>query len=143
MIIRKVKLEDCEACLELSKTPELAMPNGKFLPLDYFKEFIKENQIFLVADKNKEIIDFVMGERTSGDIAIFHSLIVKKEFRNKGIRSKLMRTAEEECKKRKLRRIMLYGFADNERTINFFEKHRYVKGALTYEFIKNIDKKCQ
>lgn len=138
MKVRKAKPEDCKECLELSKTPELLNPGGEPSHLWWIEAFVKENQIFYVAEENKEIVGFIMGERTTGNIAIMHSLVVKKEFRDKGIGKLLIKIFEEDCRKRKIRWIMLYGFAKNKKTISFIEKQGYIKGELTYEFIKKL-----
>ena len=134
--IRKAKLKDVNSCLELSKIPELLNPDKTPSHKWWIEAFVKEKQIFFVAEENYEIIGFIMGERTAGNIAIFHSLVIKENYRNKGIGTKLIKTAEEECKKRKIKAIMLYGYADNKKAISFFEKKDYIKGALTCEFIK-------
>ncbi|MBM3234503.1 GNAT family N-acetyltransferase [Candidatus Pacearchaeota archaeon] len=136
MIIKKAELKDCKACLELSKIPELLNPDGTPSHLWWIESFVNENQIFYVAEERGEIIGFTMGERTTGNIAIRHSTFVKPEFRGKGIGSKLIEQFEAECKRRKLKAIMSYGYAKNNKTIKFFEGKGYIKGALTYEFIK-------
>lgn len=134
--IRKAKLRDCKTCLELSKIPELVNPTGEPSHLWWIESFVKEHQLFFVAEKHKEIIGFIMGERTSGNLSILHSIVVKKEYQHKGIGKRLLETYEYECHKRKLKAIMLYGYAKNKLPRSFFGKNHYVKGALTYEFIK-------
>lgn len=134
--IRRAELKDVSNCLELSKTPELLNPDKTPSHKWWIEAFVKEKQIFFIAENNNKIVGFIMGERTTGNIAIFHSLIVKETYRNKGIGTKLMRSAEKECKKRKLKAIMLYGYANNKKAPSFFKKKGYIKGALTYEFIK-------
>ena len=134
--IRKAELKDVDSCLELSKIPELLNPDKTPSHKWWIKAFVKENQIFFIAEEGNKIVGFIMGERTTGNLAIFHSLVVKEDYKNNGIGTKLIKSAEKECKKRKLKAIMLYGYADNKKAVSFFEKKRYIKGALTYEFIK-------
>jgi len=103
--IRKAKLKDVNSGLELSKIPELLNPDKTPSHKWWIEAFI--NKIFFVAEQKGEIIGFVMGEKITGNLAIFHSLAVSENYRNFGIGTKLMQTAEKECKKRKIKAIML------------------------------------
>lgn len=138
MIIRKAALEDCESCFKLAKTPEFKYPDGSFPRLEWIKAFVKENQIFFVAEENNKITGFIMGERVTGNLALIHLIAVDKNNQNKGIGKLLLNSFEQEAKKRKVIVVFLYGYAKNEKSINFFEKNKYVKGSLDYEMGKLI-----
>lgn len=140
--IRPAKIADCKECLEISKTLELSLPNGEPQHIEWLEAFVKENQIFLVAEEDKKIVGFAMGERVTGDLGLLHLIAVKKDSQDKGIGSKLLIEFENECKKRKLIVSFLYGYANNTKTIKFFEKNKYYKGSLMFEMGKYLgDKK--
>lgn len=137
--IRHGKIEDCKACFELTKkTKELDSPLKEPVPLWWFEELAKKSNLFVVAEKNNEIVGFQIGEQLIGNGAIMHLLAVKPKERNKGIGKYLLDAFEKECKSVGIEWILCYGFEDNQKTIAFFEKKGYNKGALTREFLKLI-----
>ena len=136
MIIRKAKIEDCSDCEKLAKIPEFRNASGYYPRIEWMEAFVKEGQIFLVAEEGKETVGFVMGERTAGNLGLLHLIVVKKEHRSKHAGKKLLEAFEEECRKRKLIVSYLYGFAGNSETIEFFEKNGYHKGELMHEMGK-------
>ena len=122
-------------CYKLCKIREILDLGGKPPKKWWIKSFIKEKQIFLVAKKDDKIIGFILGERTTGNIAILHLCVVKKEYRNKGVGQELLRKAEKECKKRKLKVIMIYGYK-NKKIKHILKKLKYDIGNIYYEFQK-------
>ncbi|MFH1209656.1 MAG: GNAT family N-acetyltransferase [archaeon] len=138
MIIRAANQKDCKVVYDLCKTPELLDPSGEPPKLWWIQSFIKENQIFFVAEINKKVIGFILGERITGNCCIFWMSAVKKQFQGRGIGERLLLKAEEECKKRKLKVITIYGFSKSKKVLNLLQKHNYEKGQLYYEFIKYI-----
>lgn len=135
VLIRKAKKGDLSECFELLKTKELLDPNGKPCKKWWISAFLK--QIFFVAVQDKKIVGLIIGEIATGKLAILHLMVVKKEFRRKGIASLLFKKAEKEIKKRKGRAIVGY-VNDNKAILNFIKKFHYLKGARTYEFLKFI-----
>ena len=85
MKIRKAKLKDCDKVHELCKTKELINPNGKPPKKWWIESFVKENQIFFVAEEKNKIAGFIIGERTTGNVALLQILFVRKNFRRMGI----------------------------------------------------------
>lgn len=139
MKIRKAKLEDCNSVYEISKIPELLTATGEECPVWYFESFVKEKQIFFIAEEKNKIIGYILGERITGNICIAHLMAVIPSYQNKGIGKKLLKSLEKECKKRKLTWVVLYGYENNPKTISFLVKNKYNKGALTREFNKKIE----
>jgi ribosomal protein S18 acetylase RimI-like enzyme len=138
-MIRIAKIEDCQAVYELTKnTPELVNPSTEPPPLEWIESFVKEKQIFYVAVENNEIIGYIMGERTIGDIGLMWMLTVKKEFRGRGVGKNLLLEAEEECKNRNLKAIVAYGFSESKSVLSMLDNHGYHKGNLYYEFVKTL-----
>jgi len=64
MILRKAKISDCKEVWKMCNTPGLVNPSGQAPRLWWIKSFVKEKQIFLVAEEDKKIIGFILGERT-------------------------------------------------------------------------------
>ena len=137
--IRNARLEDIDQCFNLANVRELEIQGGGSPPKYWLKSIIEENQIFLVAEENGEVVGFRMGERIAGNIAFAHLLVVKKDKRGKGIGSILSKEFEKECKKRRLWLILSNVYAKNKKTISFFTKNGYKRGSLVYEFAKKIE----
>ena len=134
-VIRPVGAGDIRQCYELGRTPELTEAFGG-PPLLFWIEALAKEGIFFVAEEGGDIVGYIAGERTAGEIAILHNIAVRDSHREKGIGSMLVDKFEQECRGRKLKLIYLYGFSGNSRTSNFFEKKGYIKGSPTHEFEK-------
>ena len=137
MIIRKARMSDCKECHEMSNMPELLSPNGKAPNIGWFEAHVRNNQIMFLAEENKKIIGYVAGEELIEHGMILHLIAVMPEYRNKGIGKRLVTAFENECKKRKVRWIMLYAY-DTKNTVQFFKKNNYEKGSRTIEFVKYL-----
>ena len=140
MNIRIANLDDCKEVYEITKnTPELVNPSSKVPPdLWWIESFVQEKQIFFVAVENDQIVGYVMGERTAGNVGLMWMMTVNKQYRNKGIGKKLLFEFENECKKRKFKAIVAYGHSGSKNIISMLEKNNYHKGSLFYEFVKNL-----
>lgn len=138
MMIRKAKLADCKQVWEMCKIPQLVNPSGEPPKLWWIKSFVMEKQLFLIAEQNDEIIGFIFGERTTGDVGYLWCMAVKKEFQGRNLGKKLLKMAEQEFKKRNIRVIVCYGFAESKKVINMLKKFKYEQGRKYYEFIKFI-----
>ncbi len=134
--IRKAEIKDCRQVYELCRVPGLVNPSGEPPKIWWIESFIKEKQMFYVAETNKDIIGFVIGERTCGNLGYLWMLAIKKEFQGKGLGKKLLKLAERECRRRKLKAIICYGFAKNNRALKLLKKQKYEQGEKYYEFIK-------
>ena|SRR3989338_7124458 len=137
ILIRKAKFSDCKAVYNFGKAKELRNPNGNPPRRFWIDAFVKEKQIFYVAEdiESKNIVGFILAEKTTGDVAIFHELFVEKNFRKHGIGKILMKTAEKDAKSRGVRAIILYG---NQKVSKFLKKGKYEKGLLLNEYVKFI-----
>lgn len=136
MKIRKAELRDCKEVYEMCRIPALVNPSGEPPKFWWIESFVKEKQIFFVAEEKKEIVGFVLGERTCGRIGYLWMLAVKPNFQGKGIGNKLFLNAEKECKNRKLRAILLYIYEKSPKALHLSKKFKYEKGKKYYEFIK-------
>ncbi len=139
--IRKGVLKDCKELVELAKIPELKTPSGYYPSFEWFQAIIKEKQILVVAEENKKIVGFNMGERIAGDWAISHLIMVNPAYRNKGVGSMLVKAFEDECIRRKFGGVVLYAYANNKNTVDFFKKKKYNEGSPVIEFNKHLGKR--
>jgi N-acetylglutamate synthase-like GNAT family acetyltransferase len=130
--IRAANLGDLPACVELAKVPELSTPTGKSPSLKWLEGIVKEKQIFLIAEDKGVIIGFRMGERIASDFAIAHLIVVRKDYRRKGVGKMLVKSFEDECKKRNLRGIVTYAHKE-KKVLDFFKKNNYNLGQTVVE----------
>ncbi|MFA5030862.1 MAG: GNAT family N-acetyltransferase [Patescibacteria group bacterium] len=136
MSIRKAKLKDCEAIYKLCKTPALLNPSGEPPKLWWIQSFVKEKQMLYVAEAGKKIVGFVMAEELTGKGCIIWMMAVTKAFQNKGIGARLYQTIEDECKKRKIRAIVLYSYIKNKGISKQLQRAGFQKGSHYEEYIK-------
>lgn len=137
MKIRKTTLKDVKACHELaSKMPELLDAEKEPVPIGWIASFVKEKQIFFVAEEKGKIAGFIMGEIMTGKIALLWLIGVDKNYQDQGVGKKLVESFEEEIKKHGAKAIVLYGFKGNRKTITFWEKNRYIRSSEMIEFLK-------
>ena len=136
MKIRKANVNDCVACSRMSKVKELANAEGWTPSTHYLKAFIKNNQIFLVAQEEKKVIGYAVGESITGKGVLLHYIVIKSEYRGKNIGSALLQDFEREAAKRGNKWALLYAAAFNKKTCAFYEKKNYKKGSESFEFVK-------
>jgi N-acetylglutamate synthase-like GNAT family acetyltransferase len=135
MLIKKARKEDLPECFELLKIKELLDADREPCRDWWISAFLK--QVFLIAEEDKKIVGLILGEVATGNLALVHLIVVKKEFRRKGIGTFLLKKAEKEFKRKKAKAILLYGYA-NRISKKFLKNSDYLKGAKTYEFLKFI-----
>lgn len=137
-VIRPATHTDLNDCHALCKVPELKTPAGNYPPRFWIDAIIKEKQIALLALEEEKPIGFVMGERIAGNWSLLHLMVVSKTYRNKGVGTDLLHAFEYEVKKRKLGGIVTYAYGGNKKTLQFFVKNKYLKGATVIECIKPL-----
>lgn len=136
VIIRNATEKDCQDCFELSKVPELLSPTGDSVPVFWFQAILKEKQILIVAEENKKVVGFIMGERLAGNVAIAHLMTVAETHRGKGIGRKLMEAFDAECRKRKMIVTIAYGNKKSPKILKMLEKNGFYLGAEVIECVK-------
>ncbi|NCN86689.1 GNAT family N-acetyltransferase [archaeon] len=133
MKIRKATKKDIEQIRKIADVEELRVTGGDRAPSErWFNAFIKEKQMFLVAEEDKKIVGFILGERVTGDLGYLWEIGVEKKLRSKGIGKLLLNEFIKESKKRKLRSIITYG-CYNKKTLNFFKKNNFFHGEKCEE----------
>jgi len=138
IIIRKANEKDITAVRAIANVPGLQVAGEERAPGEkWFKAFIKEKQMFFVAEIKKEVVGFIIGERTTGNIGYLWEMGVRLDLRSKGIGSLLLKKFIDGCEKRKLRFAIAYGHA-NKKTINFFKKHKFIEGDNYKEIRRDL-----
>lgn len=131
--IRLAKIEDCKACAELSKIKELET-NGDYVPEDYFKLLVDDDEMFFIAESENKVVGFIVGEPMKGGLAFMSILAVDTSLRGKGIGKKLVETFRKKCYEKGLKFIVFYAPKFNENTIEFYKKQGFNEGKLHVQF---------
>jgi len=151
-IIRKATVQDLGTIVELEK--KCFGSNSSYSRRQLYYLLTKANSICLVEEKHHTIRGFVILLLKKGNsVAGFETLNVDPKFRGKGIALNLLKSAEEDCKKRghvrKLRlevstgnrhAIMLYAKAGFRKTEDLKQYYSFPQGGSrdAYRMIKEI-----
>ncbi len=122
----------------MSNIPELLPAGEKNVQTWWMESFIKENEIFLVAKQDKQVVGYVMGESLSGRVAILHILCVDRKYRRNGIGKDLLAAFENECRNRKNRVTIVY--AQRGPILSLLKNKGYSAGSRLVECEKRIVK---
>lgn len=86
----------------------------------------EDSQSVLVGEDNDKIVAIVYLISFGSKVSFIFRLAVKKEYRNKGIATKLIKFAEEILLKRGVSEIGLFADAKNKELINFYNKRLFL-----------------
>lgn len=131
--VRLAKIDDCKACAELSKIKELET-NGDYVPEDYFKLLVDDDEMFFIAEFENKIVGFIVGEPMKGGLAFMSILTVDTNLRGKGIGKLLVEAFRKRCDEKGLKFIVFYAPKFNENTIEFYKKQGFNEGKLHVQF---------
>ncbi len=154
MEIKEIKLEEFDKVYEdlvnlEFENEQIHFPN-KIIDIENtkqiikpIKEYIKENKAYVfLCKENNEIIGYIwcyprmfFDEKR----VYINSLIVKSEYREKGIGKKLIRKAEEKAKELGCDAIYLSAATFNERAIEFYTRNNY--NSERVQLVKNLKNK--
>ena len=81
--IRTARKTDLNECAKLSKLSELQIDERKYPDKKYLSEFL--GSLFVVAEDNKKVIGYALGEKEKHKVVSLNILVVDKKFRGKGI----------------------------------------------------------
>lgn len=135
MIIRPAVKSDMKNVEKLLRLPELSTATGQYLSAKVISGYI-DKMYFLVAEENKEVIGTIIGERLKNNGIMIWMFVVKKEIREKGVGSALLKKFENNMSTEKRDWAILYAPAKSIKSINFYKKRGYNKGKLHVEFLK-------
>lgn len=138
MIIRSAKIKDLPICERLLKIPEFKLASsGGYMTVKFLKMFL-DKDFFLVAEENKEVVGCLIGDPTKAKVVIVWFFVVENKLRGKGVGTKLLKQFEKNCKKRKMRWVVLYSPAWLKANIKFYQKKKYHLGYQYLEFEKVV-----
>jgi ribosomal protein S18 acetylase RimI-like enzyme len=121
-----MNIEDYKEIINLWENTEGVGLSGKDDSKKSIKIFLEKNQnLCFVAEMDKKIIGTIMAGHDGRRGHIYH-LMVKKEYRKKGIGKKLLEKTEKGLKKEGIRKIFLVAFKNNKSGNNFLDNNGYV-----------------
>lgn len=135
MEIRKAKNSEIKEIKKLVDESEKMDVVTETFPETYYRRILQKG-ILLVAIENNELVGVCFGTyNTKEKWADVLGLVVKEEFRKKGIGSSLVKEFEKIAKDKKLKTIDLYA----EKThLRIFKKLKYRQGRTYTAFRKKI-----
>jgi len=104
---------------------------------NYFYETFSQG--FLVAEQFHKIVGFIVGVKTSTDIARILMLAVSEPQRRQGIGTLLLNQLLKELAIQNIKHIGLEVRTDNRPAINFYQKHGFEKREIISHFYQNGD----
>jgi len=137
MIIRSANKRDLEDCEKLLRIEEFKWPEGNYPYKKYLERYI-DKKYFLVAEEKRKVIGCIFGERLKGNLAILWYFAVDKNYRARGIGTKLLREFEKNCKRDGERWIILYTYFLSKKSLEFYKKRKYHLGNKFIEIEKGI-----
>ena len=136
MKIRKAKSSEIKEIKKLVNNDEELNNLEETFSEDYYKRILKKG-ILIVAVEEEKIVGVCFGtynvKEKWADLLI---LVVKEEFRNKGIGTSLVNEFETIAKNKKLNTIDLYA---EKNSLHLFNKLKYQQGRTYTAFRKKIN----
>jgi ribosomal protein S18 acetylase RimI-like enzyme len=128
-----MKIEDYKNIINLWKKTEGVGLSGKDDSKRSIKTFLEKNpNTCFVAETDGEIIGTIMAGNDGRRGHIYH-LMVKPEYRKRGIGRKLLETVEKSLKKEGIRKIFLVAFKENKTGNKFWGRSGYeIRKDLNY-----------
>ncbi len=133
IIISEAKESDLEGCINISRTRELILPNGKYPDLDYLKEIIGK-VFFFIGRQSEKIVGFIIGHPLAGGSCFIDILAVSKEDRGKGYGSKLLKHLIKKCRDEKISYVFLFASNINPDTLDFYKQSGFLQSSNAYSF---------
>lgn len=135
IIIRKATRKDIAIVREIANVPGLkAAGDDEAPPVRWYAPLIRK--MFYVAEIDGKVVGFLTGEKIR-NIGFLWEIGVFPKFRSHGIGSMLLEKFIDECNKKKLVVMVAYG-SNNESTLGFFRKHKFIEGGVYKELRLNL-----
>jgi len=123
--IEKMVIKNYSEMINLWKNTKGVGLSGKDDSKISIKKYLKKNpNTCFTAKYDGSIIGTIMAGN-DGRRGIIYHLMVKPEYRKKGIAKKLLKKAENSLKKEGIRKIMIYVFKENKLGNKFWENNGY------------------
>ncbi|MDD5212945.1 MAG: GNAT family N-acetyltransferase [Candidatus Gracilibacteria bacterium] len=137
MNIREANINDLEKCEELSQMPELIWASGEYYTKDFLERYLENNEgCFLVVELENIVIGYLLGEKLKAKGSIVWSMGIQKEYRGKGIGSKLLKTFEKNIQDDGYEWTYLVGRTESEELKHFYSKNGFSVGKNNTEYEK-------
>ncbi len=134
--IRRFGIEDYDAVLKLWQDCRLPFkPYGRDSREKIAKEITKETAIFLVAERDGEVIGTVLGTH-DGRKGWINRLAVDPKYRRQGIAQRLLEEAEEKIYQKGIEIVTCLIEDYNQTSMDFFQKAGYTKHTDIIYFSK-------
>ena len=134
LIIDKMNLKDFEQIKENLQKDFDDFWNANILE----SELKNNNSLYFVAKNKNEIVGFI-GIIKNVDFVEILNIVVKKDFRNKGIGNKLLQKIIEVVKEIKMQEIYLEVNEKNKNAIKLYEKNNFEKIGIRKKYYNGID----
>lgn len=123
IIIRKARKEDINQIFKLGEQiPELKFSKKHFHEKFELKQFTKGNDnIFLIAEFNKEILGFIYAKILTKDWCMLDNLVVDEKYREHGIGTILLNELYKILKKQKVSYVQILEEIHHKNTRNFWK----------------------
>jgi len=123
--IDKMDIKNYSEMINLWKNTKGVGLSGKDDSKKSIRKYLEKNpNTCFTARYNESIIGTIMAGN-DGRRGIIYHLMVKPEYRKKGIAKKLLKKAENSLKKEGIRKIMIYVFKENKIGNKFWENNGY------------------
>jgi len=136
MIIRKAELKDVKQCGDISNIREFRMPNGDVPDAKLFEQSL--DQIFFVAEEDKQIVGLILGYKLTKEFAYLEVLVVHKDFRGKKIGEQLLLAFRNELKNQNVEQYFLIVPSFSEKALNFYRKNGLIEGKQYILFCEDM-----
>jgi len=137
MKIRPAKTKDLEEIVKVGQIKEFRGIIDSYFHADFIKNYLHKD-FFLVLEKEKKIIGFLIAEPVKANGALLWYIAIIKEERGRGGGKKLLKEFEKRCKKNKVEWIILYCPTKSQATKLFYKKQGYTKHIQLLEYEKYL-----
>ena len=134
--IRTARKTDLNECAKLSKLSELQIDERKYPDKKYLSEFL--GSLFVVAEDNKKVIGYALGEKEKYKVVSLNILVVDKKFRGRGIGKLLLNEFIKRAKELGLKELYTFVPKWNEKTMNFYKNNKFYDMKYYAYFTKKI-----
>lgn len=134
LIIEKMNFKDFEQIKENLQKDFDDFWNASVLE----SELKNNNSLYFVAKKNNEVLGFI-GIIKNIDFVEILNIVIKKDFRNKGIGNQLLQKIIEVVKEMQKQEIYLEVNEKNEKAICLYEKNNFKKVGTRKKYYNGID----
>jgi ribosomal-protein-alanine N-acetyltransferase len=121
LLIRQVHPNDIFSVIKITYE---SLPE-RYNPIIFNTFYENYPEGFLIAEKNRKIVGFIIGTKTSHDTVRITMLAVNKDYRRQGFGSNLLINLLKKLAEKNISQVDLEVKTDNNAAINFYKKHGF------------------